>query len=106
MLVLLLVNFVSMFRLELIYISLIVNIRSSVTHLHNYQLLVLLPYLIEITFFYLYQQNQSFETEVKFRQASNCCKRGLEAAKLANANKAKKVYQFPETWVLGLLAYC
>ena len=33
-LLLVLVNFVSEFRLELIYISLIVNIRSSLTHLH------------------------------------------------------------------------
>ena len=42
-LLLLLVNFVSGFRLELIYISLIVSIRSSLTHLHLFQLLVLLP---------------------------------------------------------------
>ena len=31
------------FRLELMYISLIVSIRSSLTHLHGFQLLVLLP---------------------------------------------------------------
>ena len=31
------------FRLELIYISLIDNIRSSPTHLHGVKLLVLLP---------------------------------------------------------------
>ena len=34
-------------------------------------------------FFYLYQQNKSSESKVKFGQASNCCKRVLEAAKLA-----------------------
>ena len=39
----LLVNFVSGFRLELVYITLIVSIRSSLTHLHGFQLLVLLP---------------------------------------------------------------
>ena len=39
----LLVNFVSGFRLELMYISLIVSIRSNLTHLHGFQLLVLLP---------------------------------------------------------------
>ena len=50
-LLLLLVNFVSGFRLELRYISLIENIRSSLTHLHGFQLLVLLPQFIEITFF-------------------------------------------------------
>ena len=36
-------EFVIGFRLELMYISLIVSIRSSFTHLHSFQLLVLLP---------------------------------------------------------------
>ena len=40
---LLLVNLVSDLRLELMYISLIESIRSSLTHLHGFQLLVLLP---------------------------------------------------------------
>ena len=40
---LLLVNFVSEFRLELMCISCIENIRSGLTHLHGFQLLVLLP---------------------------------------------------------------
>ena len=40
-LLLLLVNFVSAFKLELIYISLIENIRSSLSPLHGFQLLVL-----------------------------------------------------------------
>ena len=42
-LLLLLVNFVSEFRLELMYISVIVSIMSSLTHLNGLQLLVLLP---------------------------------------------------------------
>ena len=37
----------------------------------------------------LYQQNKSFESKVKFRQASNCCKRILEPAQIAYANKTK-----------------
>ena len=41
-------------------------------------------------FFCLYQQNKSCESKVKFRQASNRCKRVLEAAKLAYANKTKE----------------
>ena len=41
-------------------------------------------------FFHLYQQNKSPESKVKFRQASNCCKRALEAAKLAYATKTKE----------------
>ena len=42
-LLLLLVNFESGFRLELMYVSQIVNIRSSLTHLHGFQPLVQLP---------------------------------------------------------------
>ena len=41
-------------------------------------------------FFRLYQHNKSSESKVKFRQASNRCKRVLEAAKLAYATKTKK----------------
>ena len=39
-------------------------------------------------FFCLYQKDKS-ASKVNFRQASNCCKRVLEAAKLAYANKTK-----------------
>ena len=38
-------------------------------------------------FFHLYQREKSSDSKVKFRQASNHCKRVLEAAKLAYANK-------------------
>ena len=41
-------------------------------------------------FFCLYQQNKSSESKVKFRLASNRCKRVLEAAKLAYATKIKE----------------
>ena len=41
-------------------------------------------------FFRLYQQNKSSESKVKFRQASNRCKRVLETAKLAYATKTKE----------------
>ena len=41
-------------------------------------------------FFRLYQKDKSSESKVKFRQTSNRCKRFLEAAKLAHANKTKK----------------
>ena len=44
-------NFVSGFRLELMYMSLIENVRSSLTPAHGFQLLVLLPQFTEITFF-------------------------------------------------------
>ena len=41
-------------------------------------------------FFRLYQQNKSSESKLKFRQATNRCKRVLEAAKLAYATKTKE----------------
>ena len=41
-------------------------------------------------FFRLFQQNKSSESKAKFRQASNGCKRVLEAAKLAYATKTKE----------------
>ena len=91
-LLLLLVNFVIEFSLELVYVSLIISIRSSLTHLHGFQLLVWLPYLIGITFFCLYQQNKSSESKVKFRQASNHCKGVLQASKMEYANETKEKF--------------
>ena len=41
-------------------------------------------------FFCLYQREKSSDSKVKFRQASNGCKRVLEAAKLTYANKPKE----------------
>ena len=41
-------------------------------------------------FFRLYQQNKSSESKVTFRQASNCCKKVLEIAKLVYATKTKE----------------
>ena len=41
-------------------------------------------------FFHLYQKDKSSDSKVKFRQASNRCKRVLEAAKHAYANKTKE----------------
>ena len=41
-------------------------------------------------FFCLHQQNKSSKSKVKFRQTRNCCKRVLEAAKLAHANKTSE----------------
>ena len=38
----------------------------------------------------MYQQNKSSESKVKFRQASDRCKRILQAAKLAYGNKTKQ----------------
>ena len=56
-------------------------------------------------FFRLYQKDKSSESKVKFRQASNCCKRVLEATKLAYATKTKSP-SLPETLLSGLLVNC
>ena len=44
--------------------------------------------------FCLYQQNKSSESKVKFRQASNCCKKVLEAVKHLHATKIKESITF------------
>ena len=41
------------YRLQLMYIYLIENMRPSLTHLHGFQLLLLLPLFIEITFLFV-----------------------------------------------------
>ena len=41
-------------------------------------------------FFFLYQKDKSSDSKVNFRQASNRCRRVLEAAKLAYANITKE----------------
>ena len=48
----------------------------------------------------MYQKDKSSDSKVKFRQASNRCKRVLEAAKLAYANKTKEsiTFQKLDSW--------
>ena len=98
-LLLLLVNFVSGFRLELMYIP-----------RHKYQVKPHSSPWFSATcaaaivhrnhFILLYQQNKSSESKVKFRQASNCCKRVFEAAKLAYATKTKESISLPRNLAL------
>ena len=78
-LLLLLVNFVSG------YIYNIENIRSSLIHLISADCAAAIVHRNH--FFRLYQREKSSDSKVKFRQASNRCKRVLEPAKLAYANK-------------------
>ena len=94
----LLVNFVSGFRLELMSICLIVRVRSSPTHLHGFSCWCCYHSLQKSHFFCLDQQNKSFESKGRFRQASNCYKMVLEAAKLAYANETKESIT---SWKLG-----
>ena len=81
-LLLLLVNFVSGFRLELMYIYHIENIRSSLIP-PWFSAACAAAMVHRNHFFCLYQREKSSDSKVKFRQASNCCKRIFEAAKLA-----------------------
>ena len=62
----LVLNVASGLRLELMYLSLILNIRSSLTHFHGFQLLVLLLQFMEVTFFGLHQPHKSSKSKINF----------------------------------------
>ena len=79
-LLLLLVNFVSGFSLELMCISLY-QVKSHSSPLFSAACVAAIVH--RNSFFRLYQKDKSSEFKVKFRQASNRCKRALEAAKIA-----------------------
>ena len=84
-LLLLIVNFESRIWLELLCISPVVNITSRLTHL------MILSCLCNChSFYHLHQQNKSPASKVKFRQASDQCKKVFEAAKLAYVIKTKE----------------
>ena len=85
---LLLGNFVSGFMLKLMYISLVISIRSNLTHLW-FSAACAAAMIHRNHFFHLYQQEKSSQSKVKFRQASNHCKGVFEAAKLAYPTKTK-----------------
>ena len=101
MILLLLVNFVSESRLELIYIYIPHRKYQVKPHSSPWFPAACAAAIVHRNhFFRLYQQNKSFESKVKFRQASNRCKRVLEAAKLAYATK-KKSKLLPRNLALG-----
>ena len=56
-------------------------------------------------FFRLHQKDQSSDSKERFRKASNHCKRVLQAAKFADANKTKK-FITSQKLGLGLLVNC
>ena len=88
-LLLLLVNFVSGFRLELMYISHCkyqVKINSSPW----FSAACAAAIVYRNQFFQLHQQNKSSKSNVKIMHASNHCKRVLEVSKLAYATKTKE----------------
>ena len=85
---LLLANFLSGFRLESMYISLIVSNTSSTTTWFSAACVAATVHRNH--FLYLYQQNKSYESKGKFKQASSRCKKVLEAAKLAYPTKTNE----------------
>ena len=92
MLLLLLLNFVSGFRLELICKCLMISGKASLISL--FLTCLCCCYNSQKLLFHLYWKNKSSESKVKIRQASNHCKMVLEAAKLAYANKTKESITF------------
>ena len=98
MLLLLVVNFVSVFRLQFdVYIThkYQVKFHSSQCFLAACAAVIVSRNLLFVCLFVclsvcLYQQNKSSESKVNFRQTSNCCKRVIEAAKFAYATKTEE----------------
>ena len=90
-LLLLLVNFVSGFRLESIYVYTPHRKYQVEPHSSPWFSAACAAVIVHRNhFFRLYEQNKSSESNIKFGQTGNRCKRLLEAAKLAYATKTKK----------------
>ena len=89
-----LVNFVSSFELELMYVSHIrslISIRSSLTH-KQVSGACAAAIVQRNHFCHLHQKDkQQKKDKYKFRQASNHCKRVLQAARIAYANKTESI---------------
>ena len=103
LLVLLLIS-VNGFNLELMYISLIISIRSKPPLSPRFSAACASAIVHRNHFFCLYQQNKSSESKVKFRQDRLVivAKRFLKLLNLHMLMKQKKA----ETWLSGLLANC
>ena len=87
---LLLVHFMSGFRLEFMYVYFPHRKYSVKSHSSPWFSAAWDTGIVHRNhFFPLYQKNKSSDSKVKFRGASHCCKRILEATKLADANKTK-----------------
>ena len=89
-LLLLLFNVLSGIRLELMYMSPHCKCQVKAHSSPWFSAACAAAIVHRNHFFRFYQQSKSSESNVKFKQASNGCKRVLEAAKLAYANKSKE----------------
>ena len=86
---LLLVNFVSWFKLELMFIY--IPHRKYQVKPHSspwFSAACAAAIGYRNHFFYLYQKDNSSDSKVKFREASNCCKKVLEATILIKQKSA------------------
>ena len=98
-LLLIFVNFVSGFRLELMYLS--HGKYQAKPHSSPWFSAACVAAIFHRNlFFRVYQKNKSSDSKVKFRQASNRCKRVLETAKLAYFKKTKSPL-LPRNFALG-----
>ena len=105
-------EFCELVQVELMYISLIISIRSSIVHLHGFQLLVLLPQLIEISFFVcsniinLVIFPKGFfklpNLHMLIKQKSPSLPRKLA---LGNFGKLPKEFCFPYCWKVSLVVH-
>ena len=120
-LLLLLVNFVGGFRLELMYIYIPHHKYQVQPHSSPWFSAACTDVIVHRNYFFcLYQQNKSSESKVKFRQASNCCERVLELPNLhmlikqkssslprnlalGNFGKLPKEFCFPCCWKVSLV---
>ena len=96
MLLLLVVNFESGFRLELIHIFSNCKYQAKPHSSPWFSAACATAIIHRNNFFHLYQQNKSSESKVKFRQASNCCKRVLDVL------RKQKNPSLPRNLVLGI----
>ena len=93
LLLLLLVNFVSGFRLELVYVYITHHKYQVQPHPSSWLSAACAAAIVHRNhFFHFYQQNKSSESKLKFRQASNRCRRVLEAANLHMPGKQESIF--------------
>lgn len=92
-------NYVSGFRLQLVYTYWNHYIKP------HYLLLVLLPFLNNLVFFHLYQQNRPAGSEAKFWWVSSITKRFLNLENFLMLLKQGSQL-LPETWLSWLFLNC
>ena len=96
MLFLLLLNFLSRLRLNLMYRSDQIKIKPDLKQCVSVACAAVIAH--KNRFFGSYHQNEYAMFKGKFRQSNDCFKRVLESAKLTSDDENKEVCHLPETW--------